>query len=173
MPSSHESDHPETEAGKGGPSVAAEVRDDVSEQLADAQLRHKRALADLDNYRKRSRQEIERRVIESREAILRDWLQVADSVERALSVDPEGPAAEGLQAVRAQIDATLAREGVQRIGALGEPFDPHHHEAVGVRETGDVPSGITVAVVRSGYALNGRVLRPAQVIVSRAPLGDG
>ena len=176
MPNSHESDPGEAEpAGEHeGGAVIAGVQDDLGEQLADLDLRYKRALADLDNYRKRSQQESQRRVAETREALLRDWLEVSDSVERALSVEPEGdPVAEGLRAVRAQIDAILARQGVQRVGAVGEPFDPRYHEAVAVRETEDAPSGTIVEVVRSGFSLDGRVLRPALVVVSRAPPGDG
>ena len=176
MPNSHESDPSEAEPvgehERGA--VTAEVEDDLGEQLADLDLRYKRALADLDNYRKRSQQEIQRRVAETREALLRDWLEVSDSVERALSVEPDGGAvAEGLRAVRAQIDAILARQGVRRVGAVGEPFDPRYHEAVAVRETEDAPGGTIVEVVRSGFSLDGRVLRPALVVVSRAPPGNG
>jgi molecular chaperone GrpE len=176
MPNSHESDP--SEPGPGGEdergAVIARVEEELGEQLADLDLRYKRALADLDNYRKRSQQEIQRRVAETREALLRDWLEVSDSVERALSVEPDGdPVAEGLRAVRAQIDAILARQGVRRVGAVGEPFDPRYHEAVAVREIEDAPSGTIVEVVRPGFSLDGRVLRPALVVVSRAPPGDG
>jgi molecular chaperone GrpE len=176
MPNSHESDP--SEPGPGGEdehgAVVARVEEELGQQLADLDLRYKRALADLDNYRKRSQQEIQRRVAETREALLRDWLEVSDSVERALSVEPGGDrVAEGLQAVRGQIDAILARQGVRRVGAVGELFDPRSHEAVAVRETEDAPSGTIVEVVRPGFSLDGRVLRPALVVVSRAPPGEG
>ena len=72
---------------------------------------------------------------------------------------------EGLRGVLEQMEAVLARQGVTRIGAAGEPFDPERHEAVGVRSTDEVPDRTVVDVARSGYALGDRVLRPAEVIV--------
>jgi molecular chaperone GrpE len=145
---------------------------DLQAELAALEDRYKRALADLDNYRKRTAREIERRVTECREGLIRDWLEAVDSVERALRMDPDGPAAEGLRAVLEQMEAILRREGVQRIGAAGEPFDPERFEAVGVRESSEVPDRTVVEVVRSGFGANGHVLRPAQVIVANAQRHD-
>jgi molecular chaperone GrpE len=146
--------------GAGGPAP------DLQAELAAMEDRYKRALADLDNYRKRSARELERRVDESREAVIRDWLEAVDSVERALRMDPDGPAAEGLRAVLEQMEAILSRQGVDRIGAAGEPFDPQRFEAVGVRDTSEAPDRTVIEVVRSGFGADGRVLRPAQVIVA-------
>jgi molecular chaperone GrpE len=157
-------DAPGQVAGEGRPT---EAERDLAAELAQMEDRYKRALADLDNYRKRSAREAERRVEESREALLRDWLEAIDSVERALWMDPESPMSEGLRAVLEQMEAILARQGVQRIGAAGEPFDPERHEAVGVRPTNDQPDRTVAEVARSGFELGGRVLRPAQVIVGR------
>ena len=140
------------------------------EQLDD---RYRRALADLDNYRKRSARDVERRVAEGREALVRDWLEALDSVERALRMAPDTPGAEGLRAVLDQMEAILARQGVTRIGAAGEPFDPERHEAVGVVESDEVPDRAIVEVARSGFALGDRVLRPAQVIVARNQRREG
>jgi molecular chaperone GrpE len=144
-------------------------RDEVSEQLAQAEDRHRRALADLDNLRKRTAREIERRVEESRESLLLEWLEVLDSVERALLMTPEGPVQDGLRSVLAQMEAILARNGVERSGRPGDPFDPERHEAVAVRESEDVSDRTVLEVVRSGFTIGDRVLRPAQVIVSRRP----
>jgi molecular chaperone GrpE len=130
--------------------------------------RLKRALADLDNYRKRSSREVDRRVAESRESMLRDWLEAVDSIDRALQMDPDGAASAGLRAVLEQMESILARYGVTRTGDVGEPFDPERHEAISVRETDEAPERTVVDVARSGYALGDRVLRPAQVVVSRA-----
>jgi molecular chaperone GrpE len=141
---------------------------DLAAELAQMEDRYKRALADLDNYRKRSARETERRIAESREAQLRDWLEAVDSVERALLMDLDNPVFEGLRGVLEQMEAILAREGVRRIGVAGEQFDPEQHEAVGVRYTDEAPDRTVVDVARSGYALGDRVLRPAEVIVSRA-----
>jgi molecular chaperone GrpE len=141
---------------------------DLEAELAASEDRYKRALADLDNYRKRSARETERRVADAREDLLRDWLQALDSVERAIWMEPENPMLRGLQAVLEQMEAILAREGVTRVGAVGEPFDPAAHEAISVRPEEGVPDRTIVDVARSGFALGDHVLRPAQVAVARA-----
>jgi molecular chaperone GrpE len=82
-------------------------------------------------------------------------------------MQPEGPLQEGLQAVLDQIEAVLARHGVQRIGSAGERFDPERHEAVEVRANDEVDDRTVLEVTRSGFAVRDRVLRPAQVVVSR------
>jgi molecular chaperone GrpE len=144
----------------------------LAAQLAESEDRFKRARADLDNYRKRSAREVERRVAESREAQLREWLESVDSVERALLMaQPESPLAVGLRAVLEQMEATLERQGVTRLGSAGERFDPERHEAVGVVAAQNVAPHTVVQVARSGYALGDRVLRPAQVIVSKESEG--
>ena len=150
-----------------------EPQPDLAEQLAQTEDRFKRALADLDNYRKRSAREVERRVEEGRDALLREWLEAVDTVERAARMDPDGPLGQGMRALLDQIEALLARRGVQRIGEAGEPFDPERHDAVEVRMTTDAPENTVVDVIRAGYAVDGRVLRPAQVAVARRPQTSG
>jgi molecular chaperone GrpE len=142
---------------------------DLAAELAQMEDRYKRALADLDNYRKRSARELERLVTERGDAVLRDWLEVVDGVERALSQKPENPLYDGLLAVLEHMDAALDRHGVRRIGEVGEQFDPTRHEAISVTDTDAVPDRTVVAVARSGYTRGDRILRPAQVIVARAP----
>jgi molecular chaperone GrpE len=137
--------------------------------LARMEDRYKRALADLDNYRKRAARDVQTRVAESREVLLRDWLEAVDSVERALQMVHGTPAADGMRAVLEQMEAILARQGAQRIGATGEPFDPERHEAIDVRESADVQDRSVLEVVRSGWAIGDRVLRPALVVVARRP----
>jgi molecular chaperone GrpE len=147
-----------------------ETSDELSalrETNAQLEDRHKRALADLDNYRKRSKRELDQRVAESREALVRDWLEAVDAVDRAIAMDPENPMAEGLRMVLAQMEGILERQGVRRIGRGGEQFDPERHEAIGVRETDDVPDRTVLDIARSGFEMGDRVLRPAEVIVSR------
>jgi len=139
---------------------------DLAEQLAATEDRFKRALADLDNYRKRAVRETEQQVTRARDVLLREWLEALDSVERAIAMET-GPT-DGLRAVLAQMEAILARHGVERVGAAGEPFDPERHEAVAVRDTDEVPDRTVVEVLRSGWARDGRVLRPAEVAVARA-----
>ncbi|MEA2331993.1 MAG: molecular chaperone GrpE [Thermoleophilaceae bacterium] len=136
--------------------------------------RYKRALADVDNYRKRAGREVDRRVEERRETLLRDWLEAFDSVERAIRMgSPENPLFQGLRAVLEQMEAILERQGVTRIGAAGEQFDPERHDAVAVVPSEELPDRTIVEVTRTGFALGDRVLRPAQVVVSRHPAAEG
>jgi molecular chaperone GrpE len=140
----------------------------TAEQLAQMEDRYKRALADLDNYRKRSAREVDRRVEESREALLREWLEAIDSVERALRLQPDDRAlSEGLRSVLDQMEAILARNGVTRVGSAGERFDPERHEAIAVQPNDQVADRTVLETARSGFAMGDRVLRPAQVVVSR------
>jgi molecular chaperone GrpE len=160
-------------AGEPAQQRAPGPQSDLQAEIATLEERYKRALADLENYRKRMGRELERRVAECREGVIRDWLEAVDSVERALRMSPDAPSTAGLQAVLEQMEAILRREGVQRVGAPGEPFDPERFEAVGVRDTSEVPDRTVVEVVRSGFGSDGHVLRPAQVIVADAHAHDG
>ncbi|MGH2936832.1 MAG: nucleotide exchange factor GrpE [Solirubrobacterales bacterium] len=160
MPSSRVSEEEQQAEG------AARTADQPPEQPPPAEdERYLRARADLDNYRKRSAQEVERRVAEQTERLLLEWIDAVDSVERALAMGPS----DGLRSVLDQMDAILARQGAERIGARGDRFDPALHEAVGAQESDEVPEGGVTEVARSGYRRGERVLRPAQVIVSRRP----
>lgn len=135
----------------------------VSEEERLDDERYLRALADLENYRKRSAQEVERRVAEQTERLLLDWIEAVDSVDRALGMQPS----DGLRGVLGQMEAILARQGVERVGAAGDRFDPELHEAISVQENDGVPDRTVLDVARSGYRRGERVLRPAQVVVSR------
>lgn len=163
-PAPREDAQPGPDAPASGEQVAQ-----LTAQLAQAEDRYRRALADLDNYRKRTAREIERAAADVRQASLRDWLDAVDSVERALRMEADGPCRDGLAAVLDQMEAVLVRQGAQRIGAAGDRFDPERHEAVAVRASADVPDRTVLAVERSGFAQGDRVIRPAQVVVARAP----
>jgi len=178
MPSSPGTDRQDTASAAPVEEAEAPERRERSQAEHEAEIarledRYKRALADLDNYRKRSAREVERRVEEARDALLREWLEAVDTVERAARMDPDGPLGQGMRALLDQIEALLARRGVQRIGEAGEPFDPERHDAVEVRVTTDAPENAVVEVIRAGYAVDGRVLRPAQVAVARRPQTSG
>ncbi|HEY0516787.1 MAG TPA: nucleotide exchange factor GrpE [Solirubrobacteraceae bacterium] len=156
------------QAGPPAPGGDGDGHDEPADELAQIEDRYRRALADLDNYRKRVPREIERRVGEAGEAMLRDWLDVVDSVERALQLEQQDSCREGLEAVMGQIDSVLARHGATRIGRPGEQFDPERHEAIAVRPDSDAPDLTVLDVQRSGFALADRVIRPAHVVVARA-----
>jgi molecular chaperone GrpE len=169
MPSSHA-----TEGAEQAQTTPEARQAELEARNAQLDDRYKRALADLDNYRKRAARETERRVTETRDATTLQWLEAIDSVDRALrQIEPEHPAAPGLRAVLEQLEAIMDRQGVTRVGEAGERFDPERHEAVGVQETSEVPDRTVTEVARSGFARGDRILRPAQVIVARAPAGDG
>lgn len=168
-PASNGEDPTRSDQAEPPAAAAAPVNDDLTDELERTEDRYKRALADLDNYRKRAAREVEQRVNEARESMLRDWLDAVDSVERAMRMQSDASCRDGLQAVLAQMSATLARQGAHRIGAIGEEFDPEIHEAIAVQPADDVPDRTILAVDRSGFSLGDRVIRPAQVVVARAP----
>jgi molecular chaperone GrpE len=126
--------------------------------------RYLRARADLENYRKRAAQEVERRVAEGADRLLLEWIEAVDSVDRALAMQPS----DGLRSVLDQMEAILTRQGVERVGTAGDRFDPELHEAISVQESDEVPDRTVLDVARSGYRRGERVLRPAQVVVSRS-----
>jgi molecular chaperone GrpE len=130
-----------------------------------------RAMADLDNLRKRFQREVVRERAAERSRVAAEWVPVVDDLDRALdhaAADDSAPSgfAEGLRAVRDHALAVLSRLGFPRFEDLGERFDPSRHEAVGAIEA-DAPAGTVVAVVRPGYGTPESVLRPAAVVVAR------
>src|SRR6201999_2402394 len=138
------------------PSSAVSEEEHGARQADDE--RYLRARADLENYRKRSAQEVERRVGEATERLLLEWIEAVDSVDRALAMQPS----DGLRSVLDQMEAILARQGIERVGVAGGPSDPELHEAISVRESDEVPDRTVLDVARSGYRRGERVLRPAQ-----------
>jgi molecular chaperone GrpE len=146
--------------------ASADERPDTSPDEPDERL--VRALADLDNLRKRFDREVSRERSAERSRAASEWLPVVDNLELALQhAGPDaGAIAEGVQAVYEQALATLARLGFRRFADVGEPFEPLRHEAVGAVDS-DAPSGTVLSVVRPGYGDGTAVLRPAAVIVSR------
>ncbi|HZO87823.1 MAG TPA: nucleotide exchange factor GrpE [Chthonomonadaceae bacterium] len=138
----------------------------LEEELARTQDQRKRALADLENYRRRFDRELDRLREQDREAILRDLLPVVDNLERALAAGESGNLRAGIEAVYRQLLAVLQRNGVQPIDDVGQPFDPAWQEVVATAQA-DAADGIVVEVVERGYRLGDRLLRPARVVVSR------
>ena len=139
-----------------GPRDAAQLED---------QLR--RALADLDNLRKRYHRDLQRERAAERGRLAAAWLPVVDNLELALRHSNDDPVAlvEGVHAVHEQAVATLAGLGYPRFDPVGQSFDPAMHEAVGAVHE-DAPSGTVVAVVRPGYGTPEALLRPAGVVVA-------
>lgn len=139
-------------------------------RLAEAEDQKLRALADLDNLRKRCAAQVERAEADARSQVTRQWLPVVDNLERALehaAADPR-TIVEGIQAVRQQALGVLASLGFPRRDDTGATFDPARHEAIATTYDPRVPPGTIVQVVRPGYGEPDRQLRPAQVVVAKA-----
>lgn len=137
-----------------------------------------RVQADFVNYKRRVEAEREAQAEAIRAETLRSFLPVVDDLERALRHVPAEAAeqswVEGFRLIERNLAAVLARLGVQRLGSEGEPFDPNIHEAVAYEVDPRHPEGHVATVLRPGYQLGSRVVRPAQVVVARAaePAGE-
>jgi molecular chaperone GrpE len=151
---------------QAGSTATAELEFRI-EELED---RWRRAVAELDNFRKRMARERADDRDEERRRVAAAWLPVIDNLDLALShggADETG-IVEGIRAVRDQALAVLADLGFSRRKAdLGAAFDPAVHEAVGTVVQHDTPAGTVVHVARPGYGPDDRVLRPASVVVSK------
>lgn len=145
-------------------------------EAADFKDRALRSAADLDNLKKRAQKEREEIQKFGSEKLLKDFLPVLDNLDRALAhwkdAPDTGSLREGLAMTRKLFEDTLGKHGVKGFSAEGQPFDPHRHEAMQQVETADVPPNTVVHEVVRGYTLNDRLIRPALVAVSRAPVAS-
>lgn len=130
-----------------------------------------RSQADFLNYKRRMEQERERIHKDANADLLTQLLPVLDDLQRAVAsvpVDLAGSSwAEGIALIGQKLRQTLDRQGLEQLGTEGEPFDPRIHEAVAYQEHPGYGEGQVAQVYGAGYRLNDRVLRPAQVVVSR------
>jgi molecular chaperone GrpE len=134
-----------------------------------------RVTADFDNYRKRAQREKQDAARFANEALLQKLLPALDSLDMALAA-AETQGASGFEAlktgiglVHGQLKSALIEAGLEEIDATAKPFDPLVHEAVSQQESDQVPEGHVVQQLRKGYRLNERLLRPAMVVVAKAP----
>lgn len=183
--------YPEEEVAEQGETSAAIVEADDADQADEEQsavesaraerdrMREQllRIAADFDNFRKRSRKEIEevrRRTIED---TLRELLPVIDNLERATDATAEATdvtaVAEGVKMVLRGFEEVANRLGLKRVQSLGRIFDPTIHDAMQQEETDEHPPGTIVAEVVPGYELGDRLLRPAIVVVAVPVTGTG
>lgn len=138
-----------------------------------------RKAADLDNVRKRLAREKEEFVKFANERLMKDLLPVIDNLERALLAaggaegDNSHPIVSGVDLVKKQFINYLKDHGLTKIDAVGKPFDPSLHEAISKRESKDYPDQTVLEEIEGGYLLNGRLLRPAKVIISERPASGG
>ena len=137
--------------------------------------RYLRAMAELDNYRKRAARDKEDAIKYGNEKLIKDILPIMDSLDRALHQASEVSVRnnfeafqQGLELIHSQILGCLERHGVAKIAAKGEEFDPDRHQALMQVETPEMEGNRVVDEYESGYTLNGRLLRPSKVSVSKS-----
>ena len=170
-------DHPAAGSGRepGAPAAdtappePAQQNAELRQRIAELEDQRLRALADLDNLRKRCAGQVSAARAETRAEVAARWLPVVDNLERALDhahADP-GSIIEGIRAVLEQAMGVLSQLGFPRRDDLGTPFDPARHEAIAAVSETDAPAGSVIDVVRPAYGEGDRQLRPAQVVVSR------
>jgi len=175
--------NPQAEAAEGPlhPQTGASLEEleRLQQALAESEERARghreqylRAVAELDNVRKRAARDIEAANRYGLEKFAEELLPVRDSLE--LAVENAGRAEarsllEGQEATLKLLARALEKLGVTRLDPLGEPFDPSRHEAMMTQESSTAEPDSVLQVVQPGYELNGRLLRPARVIVARPP----
>ncbi len=147
--------------------------ENLRQELEAAKERALRVQAELENYRKRMRREMDDERRYAQLPLLKELLPVIDNIGRAVqaaekSSDGAG-LLDGVKLVAQQLEGVLSRHHCTRIAALHQPFDPHLHEAILQQPNGEHPPGTVLQVTQEGYQLHERVVRPAQVIVSAAP----
>jgi len=162
---------PETAAGLVELERLQQALADAEERARSHWEQYLRAVAELDNVRKRAQRDIEAANRYGLEKFAAELLPVKDSLEAAVQSAAAGPKSlrEGQQATLSLLSRALEKIGVRVIDPQGEPFDPARHEAMMAQESATAEPGSVLQVIQPGYELNGRLLRPARVIVSRAP----
>ena len=151
---------------------ATEAESGSAEQRAEEYLRMaQRAQADLINYRRRVEQERDEFRSTARVDAASAILPILDDFERAISAIPaeerEQGWVKGILLIERNLRSIVERAGLERIDALGQPFDPYAHEAIMADEHSDQAEDTVTQVIRPGYRLGGRIVRPAQVVVAR------
>lgn len=159
--------------------IAAPVDDDAMAELkalADENWdKYVRAAAELENVRKRATRDVENAHKFALERFCTELLAVKDTLEMGVAAADKADAQsllEGKEATLKLLTATMERFGVVELNPEGEPFDPQEHEAMTMQPSADVEPGSVLTVFQKGYALNGRLLRPARVVVASDPAGQ-
>ncbi len=140
----------------------------------DAQDKYLRAYAEFDNSKKRYAKEKDESLRYAHERLVKDLLPVLDGLEQALAhaeTSDKTAIVEGVQLVLRQFLKVLESYGVTPVDAIGQPFDPHHHEAVGQHESEEHEPHSVVNEYRRGYKMHDRLIRPSMVTVAKPPEG--
>ncbi|UFH49968.1 nucleotide exchange factor GrpE [Pseudomonas sp. KNUC1026] len=154
-----------------GDDLAARVAA-LEEEIAAAKDQSLRAVADLQNVRRRAEQDVEKAHKFALEKFSSDLLPVIDSLERGLELsnaedEALRPMREGMQLTLKMFEDTLKRYNLEAVDPHGEPFNAEFHQAMAMQESAEVEPNTVLKVFQKGYQLNGRLLRPAMVVVSK------
>jgi molecular chaperone GrpE len=159
--------------------VGAPPGDTLPNALAAAQAKaeenwnsYLRSVAELENFRKRSEREVENARKFAIERFAQELVTVGDALEAGITAGAANPGPallEGAQATLRALQKAFEKAGIKVIDPAGQPFDPAWHEAMVAQESRDQPANTVLTVIQRGYSLNGRLLRPARVIVSKSP----
>jgi molecular chaperone GrpE len=163
--------------------VAADPLAEAQQALAAAQAEtaknwdlYLRERAELENFRKRTQRDKEEFRIFTRKELLLEVLPVLDNLERALEHAGQGHDAQGLLAgvnmTVVQFRKVIEDFGARPMVTVGSPFDPNLHQAMAQQESAEQPPGTVLSEYQKGYLLHDRLLRPALVVVAKAPAGD-
>jgi molecular chaperone GrpE len=160
------------EGGVGGttPAGSADEVQRLTDELQSANDRALRAQAELENFRKRVRREVDEERRYAALPLISDLLPVIDNLDRAVQTGESTASADellqGVKMVHTLFLSTLERHHCVRLGEVGEPFDPHRHQAIAQEPSDKHPAGAVTRVARHGYQIHDRVVRPAEVLVS-------
>jgi len=163
-------------AGRGG--AGSSDASALQAALAEAENRAKehqnqylRSLAELDNVRKRAARDVEQAHKFGLEKFAADLIGVKDSLELGLAAAGADAKSlqQGTEATLKLFEKAFDKAGLQEVLPAGKPFNPELHEAMAAQPSSDVPANTVLQVIQKGYLLNGRLVRPARVIVSREP----
>jgi molecular chaperone GrpE len=166
-------DDGDVHAAIDGGSLAQQV-ETLQDDLAQARDVALRAQADAQNVKRRAEQDVEKARKFALERFCSELLPVVDNLERSLEAidsDDEAlkPVAEGIELTLKSFLDALRKFQIEAIDPQGEPFDPQQHQAMSMIENPDAEPNTVLAVMQKGYTLNGRLVRPAMVMVSKAP----
>lgn len=152
------------------------LRNELTQALNDIKVHQEqylRTLAEMENLRKRTQRDKEDLAKFANENILREILPVIDNLERAVDhaeqAETNDGLFEGVQMTLTQFSQLLTKFGVEPVDAIGQPFDPAYHQAMGQLESDEHPVNTVVQQMQKGYQLNSRLLRPAFVMLAKAP----
>jgi molecular chaperone GrpE len=169
QPASGETTDDDSESALGESTGRIDADDEI-QQLNDRLLRLQ---AEMENVRKRAAREVDDARRFAAAPLMQDLMSVVDNVQRAVAAAKDATdvksLVDGFQLVAAQLQDVLANHACTKIEALGQPFDPHLHEAIGQQPSPTEPPGTVLMVVQDGYQLRERVLRPTRVIIAAPP----